>query len=103
MRLIETWEALRGDYLRLLAASYFSELCDQLCEPGHSAPGLFDLLRRALGHLCEQPPSHRAVEFFESEICRILGLGHEKNPLAAIEAHAGRVPSNRRRLTAALG
>jgi len=103
VRLIETWEALRGEYRRLLAASYFAELCDQLCEPGQAAPALFDLLRRALGHLCAHPPSWRAVEFFESEICRTLGLGHEGNPLAAIEAHAGRVPSNRRRLTAALG
>jgi len=103
VRLIETWSALRDDYRRLLAASYFAELCDLLCEPGQSAPGLFDLLRRALGHLCAQQPSRRAVEFFESEACRTLGLGHEDNPLAAIEAHAGRVPSNRRRLTVALG
>ncbi|MBJ7326741.1 MAG: DNA repair protein RecO [Chthoniobacterales bacterium] len=102
VRLIETWAALRDDYRRLLAASYFAELCDLLCEPGQSAPELFDLLRRALGHLCAHQPSRRAVEFFESEVCRTLGLGHADNPLAAIEAHAGRVPTNRRRLAAAL-
>ncbi len=98
VRLIETWEGLRGDYSRLLAASYFAELCDLLSEPGHAAAGLFDLLRRALGHLCDSRPAQRSVEFFESEACRLLGFGHANNPLGAIEAHAGRIPSNRRRL-----
>ena len=99
VRLLETWDNLRGDYGRLMAASYFAELCDGLSEPGHGSPGLFDLLRRALGHLCTSPPSRRVVEFFESEVCRVLGFGHADNPLGAIEAHAGRVPANRRRLT----
>jgi DNA repair protein RecO (recombination protein O) len=98
VRLMETWEGLRGDYGRLLAASYFSELCDALSEPGHATPGLFDLLQRALGHLCVTAPTKRAVDFFEEEACRILGFGHAGNPLGAIEAHAGRIPANRRRL-----
>ncbi len=102
VRLVETWEQLRGDYARLLAASYFAELCDLLSEPGHAAPGLFDLLRRALGHLCGNRPSRRSVEFFETEACRLLGFGHAGNALGAIEEHAGRIPSNRRRLSAAL-
>jgi len=94
---------LRGNYSRLLAASYFSELCDLLSEPAHAAPELFDLLRRALGYLCSNDPSHRSVEFFEVETCRLLGFGHAGNVLGAIEAHAGRIPSNRRRLMAAIG
>jgi DNA repair protein RecO (recombination protein O) len=102
-RLLVAWESLRGDYARLLTASYFAELCDLLSEPDHPAPGLFDLLRRALGHLCETAPSRRSVEFFESETCRLLGFGHAGNPLGAIEAHAGRVPANRRRLAVVLG
>lgn len=97
-RLLGAWEGLRGDYARLLAASYFAELCDLLSEPGHEAPGMFDLLKRALGHLCGTAPTRRSVEFFESETCRLLGFGHEGNALGAIEAHAGRVPANRRRL-----
>lgn len=100
VKLIDTREGLRGSYARLLAASYFSELCDLLSEPGHATPGLFDLLSRALGHLCGQEPTRRSVEFFESETCRVLGFGHANNPLGAIEAHAGRVPANRRRLVA---
>ena len=30
VKLVETWETLRGNYARLLAASYFAELCDLL-------------------------------------------------------------------------
>ena len=103
LRLLETWEGLRGNYARLLAASYFAELCDLLSEPAHAAPGLFHLLRRALGHLSTHDPSRRTVEFFESEACRVLGFGHDGNVLGAIESHAGRIPANRRRLGEVVG
>ena len=103
VRVIATWDGLREDYARLLAASYFAELCDLLTEPGHPAPGLFDLLRRGLGHLDAHPPTRRAIEFFEAELCRVLGFGHEENPLGAIEAHGGRIPSNRRILVEVFG
>jgi DNA repair protein RecO len=103
LKLLEMWEGLRGNYGRLLAASYFAELCDLLSEPAHAAPELFDLLRRAFGHLCGNDPSRRSVEFFESEACRVLGFGHDGNALGAIEAHAGRIPANRRRLGEVLG
>ena len=103
LKLLETWEGLRGNYGRLLAASYFAELCDLLSEPAHAAPELFDLLRRALGHLCGRDPSRRSVEFFETETCRLLGFGHADNALGAIEAHAGRIPANRRRLAEIVG
>jgi len=103
LRLLETWEGLRGNYARLLAASYFAELSDLLSEPAHAAPGLFDLLRRAFAHLCDHDPSRRSVEFFESEACRVLGFGHDGNVLGAIEAHAGRIPANRRRLAGVIG
>ena len=102
LKLLETWEGLRGNYGRLLAASYFAELCDLLSEPAHAAPGLFDLMHRALGYLCKNNPSRRSVEFFESEVCRVFGFGHAGNALGAIEAHAGRIPANRRRLMAAI-
>jgi DNA repair protein RecO (recombination protein O) len=103
LKLLETWEGLRGNYGRLLAASYFAELCDLLSEPAHAAPGLFDLMRRALGHLCDNNPSRRSLEFFESEVCRVLGFGHAGHALGAIEAHAGRIPVNRRRLAEVIG
>ena len=102
LKLLGTWEGLRGNYARLLAASYFAELSDLLSEPGHAAEGLFDLLQRALGHLDANPPTRRSLEFFESEACRVLGFGHDGNALGALEAHAGRIPTNRRRLLQAV-
>jgi DNA repair protein RecO (recombination protein O) len=102
VKLLETWDGLRADYARLLAASYFAELSDLLSEPGHAAEGLFDLLQRALGHLDANPPTRRSLEFFESEACRVLGFGHDGNALGALEAHAGRIPTNRRRLLQAV-
>jgi DNA repair protein RecO (recombination protein O) len=102
VRLIETWNGLRDDYTRLLAAAYFAELCDLLSEPGHGTPGLFDLLKRALGHLDTQRPNRRSLDFFEEEACRVLGFGHDGNATGALEAHAGRIPANRRRLLQAL-
>lgn len=103
VRLLETWESLRENYARLLAASYFTELCDLLSEPGHAAHGLFGLLQRALGYLCKHDPSKRSVEFFESETCRLMGFGHSQNAPGAIEEHAGRLPANRRRLMRMFG
>jgi DNA repair protein RecO len=102
VRLLQTWDGLRTDYARLLAASYFAELSDLLSEPGHSAEGLFDLLKRALAHLDTNPPTRRGLEFFEAEACRVLGFGHDGNALGALEAHAGRIPVNRRRLLQAV-
>jgi len=102
VRLIETWDGLRADYTRLLAASYFAELCDLLSEPAHGSPGLFELLKRALGHLDVKRPTRRSLLFFEEEACRILGFGHDGNATGALEAHAGRIPANRRRLLQAL-
>jgi DNA repair protein RecO (recombination protein O) len=102
VRLIETWDGLRKDYPRLLAASYFAELCDLLSEPGHGTPDLFDLLKRALGHLGANRPTRRTLDFFEEEACRVLGFGHDGNATGALEAHAGRIPANRSRLLQAL-
>jgi hypothetical protein len=60
------------------------------------------LLRRALGHLDTNRPTRRTLEFFEEEACRVLGFGHDGNATGALEAHAGRIPANRRRLLQAL-
>jgi DNA repair protein RecO (recombination protein O) len=61
-------------YLTLLAASYFSELCDLILEPLHPADDIFDLLKRALLFLQQQSPTHRAVEHFENELAKALGI-----------------------------
>lgn len=79
-------QGLRLDYGRVALAAYFVELIELVTEPDHPAPELHDLLRRAFGHLNEQPASLRALLHFESELARLLGIQGQENvtPAAAI-------------------
>lgn len=80
----------------LFLCSYFAELADLATEPGTPVPGIFELLTRALTHLQDNPASHRALEFFERELTRILGIhDSSSHPLLALETHCGRVPASR--------
>jgi DNA repair protein RecO (recombination protein O) len=80
----------------LYLCGYFAELVDMATQPGEAAPGVYDLLRRAVEHLRMVPASRRALDFFESEICEQLGVGGGgSSPLAAIETYCGRVPASR--------
>jgi DNA repair protein RecO len=65
---------IKPGYLTLLSASYFAELCDLFIEPSHPVPELFDLLARALGFLSEQAPTRVAIEHFEKEFAKALGI-----------------------------
>jgi len=69
-----SWKPLFPHYNTLLAASYFSELSDLALEPLHPAPEIFDLLRRALLFLQQQEPTRRAIEHFEKELAKALGI-----------------------------
>ncbi len=69
-----TFERIRTDYLRTCAASYFVELAEKVTELDHPAPDIYRLLLRALGYLDRQKPDTRGVLFFESELCKCLGL-----------------------------
>lgn len=69
-----TFERIRTDYLRTSAASYFVELVESVTELDHPAPDIYQLLLRALGYLDRQKPDTRGVLFFESELCKCLGL-----------------------------
>ena len=80
----------------LFLCSYFSELADLITEPGAPVPELFDLLTRALTHLQSAPANLRALEFFEQEAARTLGIHASGTPaLSALESHCGRVPASR--------
>lgn len=68
------YPGLRVEYPRLLLAGYFVELLELVTEPEHPAPELYDLLQRALTYLNERPASRRALEHFEGELCRLLGI-----------------------------
>jgi DNA repair protein RecO (recombination protein O) len=69
-----TFERIRTDYLKTSAASYFVELIERVTELDHPAPEIYRLLLRALGYLDRQKPETRGVLFFESELCKSLGL-----------------------------
>lgn len=66
--------ALPATYLTILVASYFAELCDLFTEPMHSMPEMFALMQRAWGFLRSQTPNRRAVEHFETELAKLLGI-----------------------------
>jgi len=90
-------EGLRREYGRVALASYFVELIELVTEPDHPAPELHDLLRRAFGHLNEQPASLRALLHFESELTRLLGIQGQENttPAVAIGRVYHRLPKAR--------
>jgi DNA repair protein RecO (recombination protein O) len=69
-----TFARIRTDYPRTSAASYFVELVEMVTELDHPAPEIYQLLLRALGYLDRQNPGTRGVLFFESELCKCLGL-----------------------------
>ena len=91
--------ALPSTYLTLLSASYFAELCDLFTETMHPMPELFGLLQRAWGFLREKQPSRRAVEHFETELARLLGIHDPAIPShRSLSAVAHKLPENRSRL-----
>ena len=91
--------ALPATYATMLSASYFAELCDLFTEPMHPVPEIFNLLERAWGFLRGKQPNRRAVDHFEQELARALGI-HDP----AIPAHRSlasvihQLPENRSRL-----
>lgn len=94
-----SWDLLPARYLTLLAASYFSELCDLVLEPLHPAPEIFELLRRALLFLQQQEPTHRAINYFEKELVKALGIyDPSQSALVALQGLLQRVPRSREEL-----
>jgi DNA repair protein RecO (recombination protein O) len=99
-----TFERIRTNYPKTSAASYFVELVEEVTELDHPAPEIYRLLLRALGYLDRQDPDTRGVLFFESELCKCLGLYTPDMHSAAdklIEAY-GQLPKARATLLAQL-
>src|SRR6266403_5699252 len=99
-----TFERIRTDYLKTSAASYFVELVEKVTELDHPAPEIYRLLLRALGYLDRQSPDTRGVLFFESELCKCLGLYAPDLHSAAdkLVETFGRLPRTRANLMAQL-
>lgn len=66
---------LRSSYGRVLAATYFTRLIEQVVEPHAPVPEVYELLTKALDYLVEKDPSLAAVNRFEARLVEYLGLG----------------------------
>ena len=79
-------------------ASYFAELAGMAAPSMQPAREIFDLLRRGLNFVQQSPASLRALNHFEVELCRILGVHDARGNVAAIDALAslcGIIPASR--------
>ena len=96
VQVLEPFDASALSGANLYLCCYFAELADLVTEPGTPVSGIFDLLNRALAHLKCKPASVRALDFFEKELGRSLGIGDaSSHPLASLEAHCGKIPKSR--------
>ena len=94
--LLETRSSLRTDWVAFLAAGYFVRLLERAVEPEHPVPELHDLLVRALDYLARSGATRRAVEHYESELARLLGIGGgNRAPSTALAESLGGLPRGR--------
>lgn len=94
---IRDWrEGLRLQYDSTLLAAYCCQLMESAVEPEHPEPGFYDLLKRALDHLGTRPPSLRALQHFETELARLLGVFHDQcQAESSLRDALGILPSTR--------
>lgn len=97
---IREWrEGLRLRYDSTLLAAYCCQLLESAVEPEHAEPGFYDLLKRALDHLGAAPASMRALQHFEKELCRLLGVFQAQCPAeSSLRDALGHLPSGRAEL-----
>jgi DNA repair protein RecO (recombination protein O) len=72
--LIDSFSEIRRNYANTLAASYFSELVEEVTELEHPEGAIYDLLVRAFRYLQTHAITTHATHFFEQELAKILGL-----------------------------
>jgi DNA repair protein RecO (recombination protein O) len=79
-------------------AAYFGELAGIAAAPMHPAPQIFDLLQRGIGFVQRAPVSTRTVNYFEAELCRVLGVhdpAGKVRPIDALASLYGTIPGSR--------
>jgi DNA repair protein RecO (recombination protein O) len=99
-----TFDRIRTDYLRTSVASYFVELIEEVTESDHPVTDIYRLLLRALDYLNKKAPEPIGVLFFESELCKCLGLYSPDlhSAAEAIVSTFGRLPKSRTELLSRL-
>jgi len=96
--------ALRQSWPRVLAASYFIHLLENVIERATPVPEIFDLLTRALDYLESHDPDRRAIGHYERELARALGLAtsHADEAITALNHAYHLTPTHREKLLRAL-
>jgi DNA repair protein RecO (recombination protein O) len=80
-------------------SGYCCRLLEQAVERDHPEPEISDLLRRALDHVAAKGASIRALQHFEQELAKILGISQERRQAApALKESLGGLPPQRAQL-----
>ncbi|MCW1924505.1 DNA repair protein RecO [Luteolibacter arcticus] len=94
-----TREPIRCDYNAMLLSGYWCRLLELLIERDHPEPELAALLGRGLDHVAERGASVRAMQHFEQELARNLGIMRERKQAAgALRDALGSLPPQRAQL-----
>lgn len=72
----------------LFLGAYFGELAGLAAPSLQPAPEIYDLLLRGIDHLNDTAPSLRALEHFERELARILGVHDPSGKVSSMQAIA---------------
>lgn len=84
--IISTFDAAKSGYAAFHLAAYFAELAGLVAPSMNPSPDVYDLLRRALAFLQQSPANERALNHFEKELCRILGVHDSSGKIRPGEA-----------------
>jgi DNA repair protein RecO (recombination protein O) len=97
---ISEWrQGLRRSYTSTLLAAYFCQLLEAAVEPEHPDSQLHDLLVRGLNYLDEAPASLRALQHFETELARLLGVTQKQHDASvSLRDALGTLPASRSEL-----
>jgi DNA repair protein RecO (recombination protein O) len=79
-------------------ASYFGELAGIAAPSMQPAHGIFDLLKRGINFVQDSPATVKALNHFETELCRLLGVHDVSGKVPAIDALVslcGVIPASR--------
>ena len=74
VKLHKTHSAIREDMTKLQQAAYAAAFIEQATETETPLPGIFELMRGFITHLCEQKPLPQNIFALELKLLRELGL-----------------------------
>lgn len=97
-KLNSVFDVSRAGNAGFYLASYFGELAGLAAPSMQPAREIFDLLMRGLDFTQRSPATLKALNHFEAELCRILGVQDPSGRVTAVDALAslyGAIPATR--------